>query len=94
MDVGCGDAIFTARIAELAREVVGVDFSQKAISRALANITQTHATNIRVQRATANRLPFPEETFDLVVSRRGPVSDSARTLSEAYRILRKGGLFM
>ena len=94
LDVGCGLAGFTLRIAELAREVVGVDFSKKAISKALENIARTRATNIKVQEVNANKLPFPEETFDIAVSRRGPVTDSLRALSEAYRVLSKGGLLM
>ncbi len=94
LDVGCGDARFTMQIAELAKEVFGVDFSEKAMLRALEEIARVKATNIRVQTANANKLPFPEGTFDLVVSRRGPVSDNLRTLSEAYRVLRKGGLLM
>ena len=94
LDVGCGDAGFTIRIADLVREVVGVDFSEKAISKALENITQTKATNIKVQLTNANKLPFPGETFDIVVSRRGPVTHSVLTLSEADRVLNKGGLLM
>ncbi len=94
LDVGCGDAGFTMRVAEAASEVVGVDFSETAILKASENIARTKATNIRVRLANANKLPFANETFDLVVSRRGPVTDNLTGVSEAYRVLRKSGLLM
>ncbi len=94
LDVGCGDARFTLRVAEAASEVVGVDFSQTAILKASENIARTKANNIRVRLANANELPFANETFDLVVSRRGPVTDNLTGVSEAYRVLRKSGFLM
>jgi SAM-dependent methyltransferase len=42
----------------------------------------------------ARKLPFPNNSFDLVYSRRGPASESKQTLTEAFRVLRKGGIFM
>lgn len=94
LDVGCGIAGFTIEMAGRAREVVGVDFSQEAISRALENVAKSKRTNVRVHLARANSLPFPEESFDVVVSRRGPVTDAMETLSEAHRVLKKGGHLM
>ncbi len=62
--------------------------------KASENIARTKTTNIRVVLDNANKLPFANETFDLVVSRRGPVTDNLRSVSEAYRVLGKSGLFM
>ncbi len=39
-------------------------------------------------------LPFLDNSFDVVYSRRGPGSDSIRSLVEAYRVLKKNGIFM
>ncbi len=94
LDVGCGSAEFTTKMAGRAEEVVGVDFSEEAISRALENVARSSGANVRVQLANAEGLPFPEGSFDIVVSRRGPVTDTVEKLSEAYRVLKKDGLLM
>ncbi len=94
LDVGCGTAEFTIKMTGSARQVVGVDFSREAISRALKNMVRNDGTNVRVQLADAERLPFPDGSFDVVVSRRGPVTDTLERLSEAYRVLKKDGLLM
>jgi ubiquinone/menaquinone biosynthesis C-methylase UbiE len=94
LDVGCGDGLFTIQIAQSAKKVVGVDFSTIAIAEAEKNLSQTRVNNARFELADAGDLPFPRETFDLVTSRRGPVTDSKTSLSEGFRVLRKGGTLM
>ncbi len=94
LDVGCGIGEFTLRIAERAREVVGVDFSEEAIRRAEKNLSRTGRRNYKFRRANANELPFPDARFDVVVSRRGPVTSSMQSLLEAFRVLRDGGSLM
>jgi ubiquinone/menaquinone biosynthesis C-methylase UbiE len=94
LDVGCGIGKFTLEIAKRARKVVGIDFSEEAIGRAKRNQALAKQENARFEFARADRLPFADETFDLVVSRRGPVTDSVTSLSEAYRVLRIGGRFL
>ncbi len=42
----------------------------------------------------ADQLPYPDESFDLAISRRGPASDIIESTTEAYRVLRKGGQLM
>ncbi len=81
-------------MAGTAVEVVGVDFSREAISRALENVARSVETNVRVQLVDADTLSFPDGSFDVVVSRRGPVTDTLKKLSEGYRVLKKGGLLM
>jgi 23S rRNA (guanine745-N1)-methyltransferase len=94
LDVGCGIGEFTLKIAGHAREVVGVDFSKEAISRATTNLNRTGTRNCTFKQANANELPFPDTAFDVVVSRRGPVTASMQSLSEAYRVLKEDGTFM
>lgn len=94
LDVGCGDGRFTIKMAERARNVIGVDFSREAISKAQANLVKSGKINAKFRVADARELPFAEESFDLVISRRGPVTDTIHTLSEAYRVLKKGGRLM
>lgn len=95
LDVGCGDGLFTIRIAEEgAKSAVGVDFSKIAISESRKNLARSEMKNVRFELAEADDLPFPEEAFDLVICRRGPVTDRTKSLSEAYRVLRKDGVLM
>ena len=94
LDVGCGDGRFTIRMAELAKNVIGVDFSEAAISKAQTNLAKRRKINVKFRVADARKLPFAEESFDAVVSRRGPVTDTMHTLSEAYRVLKKEGCLM
>ena len=94
LDVGCGDGSFTAMMAAKAKGVVGIDFSKTAISNARKNAERKSVTNLRFEVGRADSLRFPRGTFDLVTCRRGPVSAKAGSLSEAYRVLRRGGVLM
>jgi len=94
LDVGCGVGEFTLKVAGRAREVVGVDFSKEAIGRATINLNRPGNRNCKFQQANANELPFPDAAFDVVLSRRGPVTASMQSLSEAYRVLKEGGTLM
>ncbi len=94
LDEGCGNGEFTLRIAKKARQIKGVDISTIALDQAKKSLTENKRSNVEFRFADASSLPFPAKNFDIVYSRRGPGSDSIRTLSEAYRVLRKNGVFM
>jgi ubiquinone/menaquinone biosynthesis C-methylase UbiE len=94
LDVGCGDGLFTIRMAERAKEVIGVDFSRIAISEARKNLANSTRKNVKFEIANAENLNFQKETFDLVTCRRGPVTDSKSSLREAHRVLKKSGTLM
>jgi ubiquinone/menaquinone biosynthesis C-methylase UbiE len=94
LDVGCGDGLFTIRMAERAKEVIGVDFSRIAISEARKNLANSGRKNLRFEIANAESLNFRKGTFDLVTCRRGPVTDSKASLREAHRVLKRGGTLM
>lgn len=95
LDVGCGTGLFTLEISKRAKKVVGIDFSEEAVARAKkSQEAGGRPKNTRFEQADAGSLPFGSAEFDVVVSRRGPVTSSARTLSEAHRVLKKNGLLM
>src|SRR5712692_4914765 len=94
LDVGCGDGLFTIRMAERAKEVIGVDFSRIAISEARKNLANSGRKNLRFEISNAESLHFPKETFDLVTCRLGPVTDSNSSLREAHRVLKRNGTLM
>ena len=94
LDVGCGDGPFTIRMAERAKEVVGVDFSRVAISEARKNLSNSGQKNLRFELGNAESLHFPNETLDLITCRRGPVTDRKSSLREAHRVLKRHGILM
>ncbi len=94
LDVGCGDGPFTIRMAERAEQVIGVDFSRIAISKARENLANSDRKNLKFELGNAERLNFQKETFDLVTCRRGPVTDRKSSLREAHRVLKRNGTLM
>jgi ubiquinone/menaquinone biosynthesis C-methylase UbiE len=94
LDVGCGTGLLAARIGrELPKAaVVGCDFSRGMLASAAGNAP--HATLVQ---GSALALPFPDLSFDAVVSTEAfhwfPDQDAA--LREFFRVLvPKGRLFV
>jgi len=79
---------------ERAKEVVGVDFSRVAISEARKNLSNSGRKNLGFELINAESLHFPNEAFDLVTCRRGPVTDNKSSLQEAHRVLKRHGILM
>ncbi len=91
IDIGCGRGEFTLDVAKVATRVLGIDFSTKAIAKALENGQANRVDNVEFKIADARRIPYPDQSFDLAFSRRGPAVESLQTITEAYRVLRRGG---
>ncbi|MHB1533047.1 MAG: class I SAM-dependent methyltransferase [Acidimicrobiales bacterium] len=74
------------------KRLVGVDFTSRAVDWT-ANRLAVEGFSSRVLQADAERLPFPDGSFDLVYSW-GVLHHTARperAFSELHRVLRKGG---
>jgi len=89
LEVGCGTAYGTRLLAERARSVQALDINEDLIrelgAEALANTTYRAYDGVR--------LPFPDGTFDVVLSFQvlEHVQDDRGFLSEIGRVLRAGG---
>jgi len=87
LDVGCGGG-HRALLTRHPLEVVGVDLSRGSLRTASALYTLT-------LQAPADRLPFPDNAFDAVVSSNFlghvPFNNKDAVLSELVRVLRPGG---
>lgn len=94
LDVGCGPGEFALRVSKRARSVVGIDVSEKALELAKRNLAVSGLSNVKFRFGDVYNLPFQDEHFDLVYSRRGPASVDRHSLAEVFRVLRKGGRFM
>jgi ubiquinone/menaquinone biosynthesis C-methylase UbiE len=97
LEVGCG-------AAQGARWLVGAGARVTAFDVSHGQLLQSRrldtATGVRVERlvqADAQRLPFRDSAFDVVMSAFGGipfVADSAGTMREVCRVLRPGGRFV
>ena len=90
LDLGCGDGYGTKLLASRAKEAVGVDIDGRTIERA---VEKYGSENCKFQKYDGKKLPFPEETFDLVACFHviEHVKDDISFISEIFRVLKKGG---
>lgn len=88
LDLGCGTGVAIPELTRLGWTVVGVDASEAMLSRA-----RTHGTEVHL--ASAESLPFDDESFDAAVSLwlHTDVDDFPAILREAGRVLRPGAPF-
>ena len=94
LDVGCGTAEITARLAEKYPRAtfVGIDLDKPHLERARARCAAFGA-RVRFEAADALHLPFDDAQFDFVVCRHvlQAVSDAGGVLAEIGRVLRPSG---
>lgn len=90
LDIGCASGWLTARVAQIitGAEVTGLDVSQKMIKYA-----KTRHPKIDFICADAHKLPFPDESFDLIICTETleHVVDPLRVLLEIRRCLSSNG---
>ncbi len=97
LDVGCGTgtlAMEVARRVGRAGRVAGVDPGTEQIARARAKAARRHVP-IEFQIGVIEQLPFPDQTFDVVLStlmmHHLPASLKRQGLTEIARVLKPGG---
>jgi SAM-dependent methyltransferase len=88
VDVGCGEGRLTRALAAAGHQVVGADTASPLVKAAL---THPHRTPAIV--ADATRLPFPDESADLVIAFMclHDFDDMPAAVAEAARILTPDG---
>jgi ubiquinone/menaquinone biosynthesis C-methylase UbiE len=67
LDLGCGDGRLALGVAPYARRVDGIDPDPDAIAAAKRNARKAGVRNVRFAAGAAQRLPFPDATFDVVI---------------------------
>ncbi len=99
LDVGCGagvDAIVAAMMTGPEGGVVGLDVTSEMLAQARQNLGKTPLENVIFQEGSAEALPFPDASFDVVISNGvfNLVIDKPRALHEVFRVLKPGGRLM
>lgn len=92
LDVGCGGGFLTNYLASMGHQVSGVDLSSKSLEIA----KQGDATKkVVYQIADAKRLPYDNETFDVVSAMDilEHIENPAEAIREASRVLKPSGKF-
>lgn len=79
--------------------IEGVDLDETALAKAEHNITVQGLQHlIHVQRANAMRLPFDDETFDIVINEAMltmlPLQAKRKAVAEYFRVLKPGGVLL
>jgi ubiquinone/menaquinone biosynthesis C-methylase UbiE len=92
LDVGCGSGIATQLFAEAGAKVTAVDLTEWAVATTRRRL-DAFGLQGNVQQEDAERLPFEDDSFDLVFSW-GVIhhsSDMDRALSQLVRVCRPSG---
>ena len=93
----CTTAIGLAK--EYGCQIEGVDLDENALEKAKANIAANNLQDkIHVQRANAMKLPFEDNTFDIVINEAMltmlPVEAKMKAVAEYFRVLKPGGFLL
>ena len=95
LDVACGTGLVTLRAAELVGTtgaVVGTDLSETMVQTTRAEAA-LRGIDVQVLHMNAERLEFPEASFDIALCALGLmyVPDPRRALAEMLRVVKPGG---
>lgn len=93
LDAGCGGGGMPLSLSEEAASVVGIDPAPRFVDAGVRLGRERGRTNLHFAQADGMALPFPDRTFDLVLSHAviEHVPDAPLYLRECARVLAPGG---
>ena len=96
LDLGSGagtDSLVAAQMVGPDGSVTGIDMTPQMLAKARAAADEMGLPNVRFVEAEAERLPFPDESFDVVVSNGviDLIPDKDAVFAELFRVLASGG---
>ena len=93
LEFGCGAAQWSIGLTKRGARCVALDNSQRQLDHARGNMALA-GVEFPLVHASAESVPLPAESFDVVFCDHGAMSfaDPQRTVPEAARLLRHGGL--
>ena len=97
LDLGCGwgGVVLDAAQEGHARSIVGIEPDEERLAIARELLKECGATRAEVFRGIGEKLPFPDNSFDIVASYQvfEHVQNPADVMAEVARVLKPGGVF-
>ncbi len=92
LDVACGTGVVAVTAARLGAKVTGLDLTPELLERAREN-SQIAGVEIDWHEGDAEKLPFDDATFDIVLSQFGHIFAPRPevAVAEMLRVLKRGG---
>jgi SAM-dependent methyltransferase len=96
LDLGSGagtDSLVAAQMVGEHGSVTGIDMTPEMLTKARSAASEMNASNVQFVESEAERLPFPDESFDVVISNGviDLVPDKDAVFAELFRVLVPGG---
>ena len=96
LDLGCGagtDSLVAAQMVGPNGHVTGIDMTAAMLAKARGAAAEMGAANVEFVEAEAERLPFADASFDVVISNGviDLIPDKDAVFSELFRVLALGG---
>jgi SAM-dependent methyltransferase len=96
LDLGSGagtDSLVAAQMVGEQGHVTGIDMTQEMLAKARAAAAEMGAANVEFVEVEAERLPFADESFDVVLSNGviDLIPDKDAVFAEIFRVLASGG---
>jgi arsenite methyltransferase len=96
LDIGSGagtDSLVAAQMVGEEGHVTGIDMTLEMLAKARAAAAELERKNVEFIESDAERLPFPDASFDVVISNGviDLIPDKDAVFSEIFRVLTPGG---
>jgi SAM-dependent methyltransferase len=96
LDLGSGagtDSLIAAQMVGPTGSVIGIDMTPAMLSKARGAAAETGVSNVEFVESEAEHLPFPDGSFDVVISNGviDLIPDKDAVFAELHRVLSPGG---
>ena len=96
LDLGSGagtDSLIAAQMVGPTGSVIGIDMTPAMLGKARGAAAETGVSNVEFVESEAEHLPFPDGSFDVVISNGviDLIPDKDAVFAELYRVLTPGG---
>ncbi len=95
LDLGCGTGFLLKLAQPYFKELYGIDITPAMLAKAKSKFSLKDSRKIQLSISYSDKLKFPDNYFDMVTAYGflHHLESLNKTFSEAYRVLRKGGVF-